>query len=126
MWIKKIKCSLLFLVFCSLQCYSQEEQQFTTRINTTDLWNKIEWNLQSLETQQQFSQIRLIELEKKLEQSEKACQDKEIVLQNLESSLRKSEQDTKKWKNCCLVLGTTTVTFTVATVVLVAVMVNNK
>ena len=126
MWIKKIKCLLLFLVFCSLHCYAQEEQQFTTRISTTDLWSKIEWNLQSLETQQQFSQIRLIELEKKLEQSEKALESRELLLQNLENSLRKSERDTKKWKNCCLVLGSTTVTFTVATVVLVAVMVNNK
>ena len=126
MWIKKIKCLLLFLVFCSLHCYSQEEQQFTTKINTTDLWSKIEWNLQSLETQQQFSQIRLIELEKKLEQSEKALESRELLLQNLENSLAKSEQDMKKWKNCCLVLGTTTVTFTVATVVLITVMVNNK
>lgn len=126
MWIKKIKYSLLLLVFCSLHCYAQEEQQFTTRINTTDLWSKIEWNLQSLETQQQFSQIRLIELEKKLESSEKALESRELLLQNLESSLQKSEQDMKKWKNCCLVLGTTTVTFTVATVVLIAVMVNSK
>lgn len=126
MWIKKIKCLLLLLVFCSLHCYAQEEQQFTTRINTTDLWSKIEWNLQSLETQQQFSQIRLIELEKKLENSEKALENRELLLQNLESSLQKSEQDTKKWKNCCLALGGTTVTFTVMTVVLVIVMVNNK
>lgn len=126
MWIKKIKCLLLFLVFCSLHCYAQEEQQFTTRISTTDLWNKIEWNLQSLETQQQFSQIRLIELERKLEQSEKALESRELLLQNLENSLQKSERDTKKWKNCCLVLGSTTVTLTVVTVVLVTVMVNNK
>ena len=126
MWKKKIKCLLLLLVFCSLHCYSQEEQQFTTKINTKDLWSKIEWNLQSLETQQQFSQIRLIELEKKLESSEKALESRELLLQNLESSLQKSERDTKKWKTCSIVLGTTTVTFTVATVVLIAVMVNSK
>ena len=119
MWIKKIKCLLLLLVFCSLHCYSQEEQQFTTRIDTKDLWNKIEWNLQSLETQQQFSQTRLIELEKKLESSEKALESRELLLQNLESSLQKSERDTKKWKTCSIVLGT-------ATVVLIAVMVNSK
>lgn len=126
MWIKKIKCLLLLLVFCSLHCYAQEEQQFTTRINTTDLWNKIEWNLNLLEDEQLHSQLLLRELEQKLENSEKAYQDREIVLQNLENSLQKSERDLKKWKNCCLVLGTTTVTFTVATVVLIAAMVNNK
>ena len=124
MWIKKIKCLLLFLVFCSLHCYAQEEQQFTTRISTTDLWNKIEWNLNFLDNEQLLSQIRLQEQQKQIESLEKACQDKEQVLQNLESSLQKSEQGMKRWRTCSIVLGSTTVTFAVATVVLIAAMVN--
>ena len=108
MCLKKFIC--IFLLFSSFHCFAQESQQDTTKINMTDLWNNIELNLSSLETQQTFSQIRLVELEKKLEQSEKALENRELQLQNLESSLRKSEQDTKKWKTCSIVLGTTTVT----------------
>ena len=124
MWIKRIKCLLLLLVFCSLRCYAQEEQQFTTRISTTDLWNSIEWNLNFLDNEQLLSQIRLQELEKKLEQSEKACQDKELVCQNLEFSLEKSKKDTQRWKSCCLVLGGTTVTLGISTVALLLIMRN--
>lgn len=118
-WLKRLLCALLSLSFLSVPVFSQDQSQ-----PSADLWNNIEWNLNWLENEQMFSQIHLQELEKKLEQSEKACQDKEIVLQNLETSLQKSEQDTKRWKTCSVVLGTTTVTFAVATVVLIAVMVN--
>ena len=110
---------MLLLSFLSVPAFSQAQSQ-----QSADLWNNIDMNLNFLENEQLFSQIRLQELEKKLELSEKACQDKEIVLQNLENSLAKSKQDTKRWKTCSTVLGTTTVTFTVATVVLIAVMVN--
>ena len=118
-WLKRLLCTLLPLSFLSVPVFSQAQSQ-----QSTDLWSNIELNLNFLENEQLFSQIRLQELEKKLEQSEKACQDKEIVLQNLENSLVKSNQDTKRWKACSIVLGTTTVTFTVATVVLIAVLVN--
>lgn len=119
--LKRLLFTLLFVLFLSVSAFSQEQSQ-----PSTDLWNNIEWNLNWLENEQMLSQIRLQELEKKLEQSEKACQDKELVQLNLENSLAKSEEDTKKWKVCSIVLGTTTVTFTVATVVLIVVMVNNK
>lgn len=120
-WLKRLLCTLLLLSLLSVPVFSQEHSQ-----QSTDLWNSIELNLNWLDKEQTLSQIRLQELEKKLEQSEKACQDKELVQLNLENSLAKSEQDMKKWKNCCLCLGTTTVTLTVATVVLIAVMVNSK
>ena len=119
--LKRLLCTLLLLSLLSVPAFSQAQSQ-----QNTDLWNKIEWNLKWLDNEQMLSQIRLQELEKKLEQSEKACQDKELVCQNLENSLAKSERDKKKWKTCSIVVGTTTVTFTVATVVLIAVMVNSK
>lgn len=121
MCLKRLLCTLLFVLFLSVPAFSQAQSQ-----QNTDLWNNIEWNLNWLENEQMLSQIRLQELEKKLEQSEKACQDKELVCQNLENSLAKLEEDTKKWRTCSIVLGTTTVTFGVATVVLIAVMVNSK
>ena len=120
-WLKRLLCTLLLLSLLSVPAFSQAQSQ-----PSTDLWNSIEWNLNFLDNEQMLSQIRLQELEKKLEQSEKACQDKELVQLNLESSLAKSEQDTKKWKTCSIVLGTTTVTFTVTTVVLILVMVNSR
>ena len=119
MCLKKFIC--IFLLFSSLHCFAQESQPDTTKINMTDLWNNIELNLSSLEIEQTFSQTRLVELEKKLEQSEKALESKELLYQNLKSSLEKSEQDTKRWKTCSIVLGTTTVTFgltTAATILL--------
>ena len=119
MWLKRLLFTLPFVLFLSMPVFSQAQSQ-----QSADLWSSIEWNLNFLDNDQMLSQIHLQELEKKLEQSEKACQDKEIVLQNLETSLQKSEQDTKRWKTCSVVLGTTTVTFAVATVVLIAVMVN--
>lgn len=121
MWLKRLLFTLLFVLLLSVPVFSQGQSQ-----PSTDLWNNIDLNLKWLENEQMLSQILLAELEKKLEQSEKACQDKELVCQNLENSLAKSEQDMKKWKTCSIVLGTTTVTLTVATVVLIAVMVNSK
>lgn len=119
--IRKLVLVTLLLLSSAFYCYSQEsssEQHVTTEVSSLDLWNGIEWNLNLLENEQMFSQIRLQELEKKLEQSEKACQDKELVCLNLEASLEKSEQDIKRWKTFSIVLGSTTVTLTVTTVVL--------
>lgn len=121
MWLKRLLFTLLLVLFLSAPVFSQDQSQ-----PSTDLWNSIEWNLNFLDNEQLLSQIRLQELEKKLEQSEKACQDKELVQLNLENSLAKSEEDTKQWKTCSIILGTTTVTFAVTTVVLILVMVNNK
>lgn len=120
-WLKRLLCTLLLLSLLSVPAFSQAQSQ-----QNTDLWNSIEWNLNWLENEQMLSQIRLQELEKKLEQSEKACQDKELVCQNLENSLAKSEQDMKKWKTYSIVLGSTTVTLTATTVLLILVMVNSK
>ena len=120
-WLKRLLCALLLLSLLSAPAFSQAQSQ-----QNADLWNNIEWNLNLLDNEQMFSQIRLQELEKKLELSEKACQDKELVQLNLENSLAKSEQDTKKWKTCSIVLGTTTVTFGVATAILVVLMVNKQ
>lgn len=114
MWKRKILLIFLFLslCFCSFSQQQQEQQQFTTGLRTEDLWNNIDLNLNLLEKEQQFSLIRLQELEKKLELSEKAYQDKEQVCLNLENSLEKLEKDTKRWKTCSLVLGTVALTTT--------------
>ena len=121
MWLKRLLFTLLFVLFLSVPVFSQEHSQ-----PSTDLWNNIEWNLNFLDNEQLRSQIRLQELEKRLELSEKACQDKELVQLNLENSLKKLEEDMKRWKTCSIVLGTTTVTLGISTVVLLAVMVNSK
>ena len=119
--LKRLLFTLLFVLFLSVPVFSQDQSQ-----PSADLWNNIEWNLNFLDSELLFSQTRLQELEKKLEKSEQALVDKELLLQSLEASLQKSEQDTKKWKNCSMVLGTTTVTFGVAAFILIAVMVNSK
>lgn len=120
MWIeKKLFCMLLLLLLHF--CYAQQSQLVFTNTNTTDLWQNIDNSLNFLESEQLYSQTRLQELERKLEQSEKACQDKELVCQNLESSLEKSKQDTKKWRNCCLVMGGVSVTLGISTAVLIIV-----
>lgn len=119
--LKRLLFTLPFVSFLSVPAFSQAQSQ-----PSADLWNNIDNGLNWLENEQMLSQIRLQELEKKLEQSEKACQDKELVQLNLENSLAKSEQDTKKWKTCSIVLGTTTVTLGITTVVLILVMVNSK
>ena len=118
-WLKRLLCTLLSLSFLSVPVFSQVQSQ-----QSIDLWNNIELNLNFLENEQLYSQIRLRELEKKLEQSEKACQDKELLLQNLENSLVKSRQGMIKWKTCSIALGATTVTFGVAVAVLLAVTVS--
>lgn len=112
--LKKLLCTLLLLSSFVVPVFSQVQQS-----QSTDLWNSIDWNLNWLENEQLYSQTRLIELEKKLENSEQALIDKELVLQDLESSLQKSEQDTKRWKNCCLVLGCTTLTLLGTTTVMI-------
>ena len=118
-WLKRLLCILLSLSFLSVPVFSQAQSQ-----QSIDLWNSIEWNLNLLDNEQMFSQIRLQELEKKLEQSEKALESREQVLQNLENSLAKSKQGMIKWKTCSIALGATTVTFGVASAVLIAVMVS--
>ena len=119
--LKNFLSVFLSVSFLSLQAFSQEQSQ-----QSTDLWNSIELNLKWLDEEQTLSQLRLQELEKKLEQSEKACQDKELIQLNLENSLAKSEQDMKKWKTCSIVLGGVSVTLTITTVVLIIVVANNK
>lgn len=103
---------LLSLLFLS-PAFSQAPLQ-----QKNDLWNSIDWNLNFLEQEQLLSQTRLLQLEKKLEESEKACQDKDLQLLNFENLLEKSEQDTRKWKNCSLVLGTVSVTVTVTAILM--------
>ena len=125
--IRKLVLVTLLLLSSAFYCYSQEsssEQHVTTEVNTIDLWNSIDLNLNLLENEQMFSQIRLQEQEKKLEQLEKACQDKELVCLNLEASLEKSKQDMKRWKTCSIVLGSTTVTLTVTAVVTLLILLN--
>src|SRR5574344_1681535 len=104
---KKLSLAILLLLLSVFCCYAQEsslEQPAITDLNTLDLWNRIELNLSSLESEQLSSQIRLQELERNLAISEKACQDKELVCLNLERSLAKSEKDTKRWKTFSIAL----------------------
>ena len=119
MCLKRLLFFILSLLLLQSLAFSQAKSQ-----QNKDLWNSIDWNLTQLENEQQFSQERLKILEQKQAQSEQALIDKELLCQSLESSLQKSEQDMKKWKNLSIVLGTTTVTFGVATVALIVVMVN--
>lgn len=120
-WLKRLLFTFLFVSFLSVPAFSQGKSQ-----PKTDLWNSIDNSLNLLENEQLFSQTRLKGLEQKLEKSEQALIDKELVCQNLELSLAKLEEDTKKWKTCSIVLGTTTVTLTVTTVALILVMVGSK
>lgn len=95
----------MLLLLSLFFCYAQQPQQYFTKISMTELWNSIDWSFTLLEKEQAYTQNRLIELENQLEQSERAYQDREAVLQNLENSLMKSEKDTKKWKTFSAVLG---------------------
>lgn len=126
-FIRKLSLAILLLLSSVFCCYAQEsslEQPAITDLSTLDLWNKIELNLNSLESEQLFSQIRLQELEKSLEISEKACQDKELVCLNLESSLAKSENATKRWKTFSIVMGSTTIALGISTAITILILVN--
>lgn len=125
--IRKLSLVILLLLSSVFYCYAQEsfsEQPAITDLNTLDLWNRIELNLNSLESDQLFSQMRLQELEKSLAISEKACQDKELVCLNLERSLAKSEKDTKRWKTFSIVMGSTTIALGISTAITILILVN--
>lgn len=119
MCLRRLLCFILSLLLLQSLAFSQENTQ-----QSSDLWNSIDWNLMQLENEQLFSQTRLQELEKKLGQSEKALIDKELLCQNLESSLQKSEQDLRRWKTCSIALGGMTVTLGIVVAGLIVVMVN--
>ena len=118
MWLKRLLCIWLLLLFLLPSVFSQVQS-----LPSIDLWNNINNSLNWLEQDQLFSQERLKALEKKSQDLEKACQDKEQIQINLENSLKKSEADTRKWKNCSIVLGTTTITLGISTVALILAMV---
>ena len=107
-------------------CYAQQSQLDFTKINTTNLFQIIDNSLSSLEVEQNNMKVFIDRQEKQIESLENAYQNQLQLYLDLDCKYQKSEQDMKKWKTCSIILGTTTVTFTVATVVLVAVMVNNK
>lgn len=125
MWIKKKLFCMLLLLSLSF-CYAQQSQLDFTKINTTNLFQIIDNSLSSLEVEQNNMKVFIDRQEKQIESLENAYQNQLQLYLDLDCKYQKSEQDMKKWKTCSIILGTTTVTFTVATVVLVAVMVNNK
>ena len=121
MWLKRLLFTLLFVLFLSVPVFSQEQSQ-----PSTDLWNNIEWNLSSLEAEQNDMKVFIDRQEKQIESLENAYQNQLQLYLDLDCKYQKLEEDTKKWKTCSIVLGTTTVTFTVTTVVLILVMVNSR
>lgn len=118
-WLKRLLFTLLSLSFLSVPVFSQDQSQ-----QSIDLWNNIDNSLSLLEVEQNNMKALIDRQEKQIESLENAYQNQLQLYLDLDCKYQKSNQDTKRWKTCSVVLGTTTVTFTVATVVLIAVMVN--
>lgn len=126
---KKLTLVILVLLSSALYCYSQEsssEQHATSEASSTELWNGIEWNLNLLEQDQNNMRAFINQQSLQIESLENAYLNQQQLYQNLESNYEKSVEDTKKWKTCSIVLGTTTVTLGVTTTVLILMLVNKR
>lgn len=136
------KLYIILLLLCLPLCFfAQESQQSTSELNITipmNLFNPIFDNLNLLENEQnnmslfiesQKTQIKNLEQlsqtqQKQIEKWENAYQDQVQLSLNLEDKLKQSQSTTQKWKTFSIVLGTTTVTLGIATVVLIVKIVN--
>ncbi len=132
---------ILLLLCLPLYCFAQESQQSTSELSITlptNLFNPIFDNLNLLENEQnnmslfiesQKTQIENLEQlsqtqQEQIEKWENAYQDQAQLSLNLEDKLKQSQSATQKWKTFSIVLGTTTVTLGITTIVLIVVMVN--
>ena len=121
MWIKKkLFCMLLLLLLHF--CYAQQSQLVFTNTNTTDLFQNIDNSLNFIEQNQNNMKILIDEQEKQIASLENAYQNQLQLYLDLDNKYQKSEQDTKKWKNCCLVMGGTTLTLAISTTVLLMIL----
>lgn len=122
MWIKK-KLFCMLLLLCACYCYAQSQQQGFTNTNTIDLWQLIDNNLSSLELDQNNMKAFIDKQEKQIVNLEDAYQNQLQLYLDLDCKYQKSEADTRKWKNCSMILGTTTITFGISTIALILAMV---
>ena len=122
MWIKK-KLFYMLLLFYACYCYAQSQQHGFTNTNTIDLWQLIDNNLSSLEADQNNMKAFIDGQGKQIESLENAYQNQLQLYLDLECKYQKSEADTRKWKNCSMILGTTTIVLGISTVALILVMV---
>lgn len=137
----KKSCIVVVLLCLSFCCFAQESQQSTSELNITlptNLFNPIFDNLNLLENEQNsmslFIENQKLQIENleqlsqtqqaQIEKWESAYQDQVQLSLNLEDRLKQSQSATQKWKIFSIVLGTTTVTLGITTVVLIVVMVN--
>lgn len=124
---KKLSLVILLLLLSVFYCYAQEsslEQPAITDLNTLDLWNKIELNLNSLEQDQNNMKLFIDQQETQIESLENAYLDQQQISMNLESSLAKSENAMRRWKTFSIVMGTTTVTLGISTITLILILCN--
>ena len=125
--IRKLRLVILLLLSSVFYCYSQEsssEQPAITDLNTLDLWNKIELNLNSLEQDQNNMKLFIDQQKTQIESLENAYLDQQQISMNLESSLAKSEKDTKRWKTFSIVLGSTTIALGITTAITILILMN--
>ena len=122
MWLKKKLFCMLLLLSLSF-CYAQQSQPDFTNTNTIDLWQLIDNNLSSLEADQNNMKAFIDGQGKQIENLENAYQNQLQLYLDLDCKYQKSEADTRKWKNCCLVLSGTTITFGITTLALLIAMV---
>lgn len=114
---KKLILAILLLLSYAVYCYSQEsssEQHATTDLNTIDLWNGIEWNLNLLEQDQNNMTRLLAEQKKSTAELEKAYQDSLLLYQDLENKYRSSKNATAIWRTYSMIatgvaIATTTI-----------------
>ena len=125
---KKLSLVILLLLSSVFYCYAQDaslEQPAITDLNTLDLWNKIELNLSSLEQDQNNMRIFIDQQKTQIESLESAYLNQQQISMNLEFSLAKSENITKRWKTFSIVLGTATIVLGVTTVAEFLILLNN-
>lgn len=119
MCLKRLLCTLLLLSLLSAPASSQAHSQ-----QSTDLWQNIDNSLNSLEAETSNMKTLIDGQQKQIGSLESAYQEQQQLYLGLEAKYQKSEQGMRRWKNCCLVLGGTTVSLGISTAVLIAVMVN--
>ena len=124
---KKLSLAILLLLSSVFYCYAQESssvQPAITDLNTLDLWNRIELNLNSLEQDQNNMKIFIDQQETQIESLENAYLDQQQISMNLERSLAKSENATKRWKTFSIVMGSTTIALGITTIVELLILLN--
>ena len=116
--LKRLLCTLLLLSLLSVPAFSQAQSQ-----QNTDLWQNIDNSLNSLEAEQSNMKAFIDRQGKQIENLENAYQNQLQLYLDLDCKYQKSEQDTKRWKTCSIVLSGVTISLAGVSTALIIILV---